>query len=368
MYNKEVFIFNSKFSIIAILGIGTVLFYLFFFHEGLLAPEKAVKKQTTVTSFNQQKLYSDQAITPIPLSNVFDEKKASLGNKLFHDPILSSNNSIACASCHSLFTAGVDKSPVSIGINGAFGSMNSPTVFNSRYNFSQFWNGRASSLEEQVADPINNHQEMGSNWQEVLTKLKADKFYLSTFNQLYPDGITEVNIANAIAEFERSLTTPNALFDQYLRGNKKALSPDALIGYQKFMDYGCISCHQGVNLGGNMFQKLGVIYNYFTEQNTDKDKDKNNVKSNVGSNVESNLGRYSLTQKIADKHVFKVPGLRNVAVTAPYFHDGSIEKLSEAISIMGYYQLGQRLTDEDIKQLKEFLESLTGEWQGERLK
>lgn len=309
------------------------------------------EEQTALVSLNQKILYSDQPITPIPLSNSFDKKKAALGDKLFHEPRLSRNNSVACASCHSLFIAGVDRLPVSIGINGALGQTNAPTIFNSRYNFRQFWDGRASSLEEQVSGPINNHQEMGSSWQEVLIKLKADKFYPSAFKQLYNDGITEVNIANAIAEFERSLTTPNALFDQYLRGNKKALSPDALTGYQKFIDYGCVSCHQGINLGGNMFQKFGVMKDYYANKKETK----------------SNLGRYNLTQQVSDKHVFKVPSLRNVAVTGPYFHDGSIEKLSEAISIMGYYQLGLRLTDEDIKQLCDFLESLTGEWQGESL-
>lgn len=322
--------------------------YLYSFYEDPLASQK----QVNIATLNNQILYSDQAITPIPLSISFNKNKAILGDKLFHEPRLSKNNSVACASCHSLFTAGVDRLAVSIGINGLSGKMNAPTIFNSGYNFSQFWDGRASSLEEQVTGPIHNNAEMGSNWQEILTKLNADEFYSSAFNKLYIDGITAENIADAIAEFERSLTTPNSLFDQYLRGNKKALSAEALLGYQKFVDYGCVSCHQGVNLGGNMFQKFGVMVDYFANKNE----------------TVSNLGRYNVTKKTEDKHVFKVPSLRNVAITAPYFHDGSIENLSEAISIMGNYQLGQQLTDKDLLQLRSFLESLTGEWQGELLK
>lgn len=328
--------------------LGIVFVYLYSFYEDPPTSQQPINFVT----LNNQILYSDQSITPIPLSNSFHKKKAILGDKLFHEPRLSKNNSVACASCHSLFTAGADRLVVSIGINGLSGKMNAPTIFNSRYNFRQFWDGRASSLEEQVAGPIHNNKEMGSNWQDILAKLKADKLYPSAFNQIYIDGITTENIADAIAEFERSLTTPNSLFDQYLRGNKKALSTEALLGYQKFVDYGCVSCHQGVNLGGNMFQKFGVMDDYFANKNE----------------TVNNLGRYNVTKQTQDKHVFKVPSLRNVAVTAPYFHDGSIKSLSEAISIMGYYQLGQKLADKDIEQLRSFLESLTGEWQGELLK
>ncbi len=340
------FIVNKKLLLITMLGI--VVVYLCHFQED----SQALQNQVDFVTLTNQRLYSDQAITPIPLSNLFDKNKAILGDKLFHDPRLSKNNSVACASCHSLFTAGADRLTVSIGINGLSGQMNAPTVFNSGFNFSQFWDGRTSSLEEQVAGPIKNNKEMATSWQEILPKLNADKFYPTAFNQLYVDGITAKNVANAIAEFERSLTTPNSLFDQYLRGNKKALSTDALLGYQKFVDYGCVSCHQGVNIGGNMFQKFGVMDDYFADKN----------------DTVSNLGRYNVTKQAQDKHVFKVPSLRNVAVTGPYLHDGSIKSLSETISIMGYYQLGQQLTDTDIAQLRSFLESLTGEWQGERLK
>ncbi len=321
---------------------------MLFFYENLSTP----KKQLIDFKLNEQLLYSDQAITPIPLENIFNKSKARLGNKLFHDPRLSKNNTVACASCHSLFTAGVDRTAVSVGINGAIGNMNAPTVFNSRYNFRQFWDGRSSSLEEQISGPIHNTIEMNSNWLEIITKLKADKYYVNSFTQIYNDGITARNIANAIAEFERSLTTPNSLFDQYLKGNKQALSKTALLGYHKFIDYGCISCHQGVNVGSNMFQKLGIVEDYYTSLNE----------------RENDFGRYNITKNKADKYVFKVPSLRNIAVTPPYFHDGSITKLSEAIDIMGYYQLGKKLTVNDIKHLQSFLESLTGEWQGSTLK
>jgi len=321
---------------------------LLFFYENTSTP----KKQFINFASNEQLLYSDQAITPIPLNNIFNKSKATLGNKLFHDPRLSKNNTVACASCHSLFTAGVDRTAVSVGINGGMGNMNAPTVFNSRYNFRQFWDGRASDLEEQVSGPIHNAVEMGSNWLEIIPRLKADKYYVDSFAQIYNNEITAKNITNAIAEFERSLTTPNSLFDQYLRGNKQALSKEALLGYRKFVDYGCISCHQGVNVGSNMFQKLGIVEDYYTSLNERK----------------NDFGRYNITKNKADKYVFKVPSLRNIAVTPPYFHDGSIASLSEAIDIMGYYQLGKKLTGNDIKHLQSFLESLTGEWQGSTLK
>jgi len=339
---------NKKLIFISIVTILLTLGYWYFFYEGF----STHKQQLSNFSLNKPLLYSKQAIIPIPLENTFDKNKIILGKKLFNEPLLSKNNSVACASCHSLFTAGVDRLPVSIGLNGAMGERNAPTVFNSRYNFRQFWDGRAASLEEQVSGPIHNPVEMDSNWLDIITKLKANKDYLKLFTQIYNDGITANNITNAIAEFERSLTTPNSIFDQYLRGNKKALSEAALLGYQKFVDYGCISCHQGINLGGNMFQKLGVIENYYTRQNETK----------------NNLGRYNITKLNEDKHIFKVPSLRNVAVTPPYFHDGSITRLSEVIDAMGYYQLGKALTDEDIKHLQSFLESLTGEWQGSKLK
>ena len=298
-----------------------------------------------VTSFNAEQ------IQPLPLETKFPTSKVNLGKRLFNDPQLSRDKSISCASCHNLTTDGTDDRSTSLGIEGRTGEANAPTVFNSGFNFSQFWDGRAATLEEQAVGPIHNPVEMDADWKLILPRLLADKKYQYDFNKIYTDGLTAENIVDAIATFERNLTTPNSKFDRYLRGDKDALNKQQLEGYQRFKDYGCISCHQGINIGGNMFQRIGILQEYF----------KGKVKKTI------DMGRFNITGREEDKHVFKVPGLRNVAVTGPYLHDGSITELSEVIQIMGKYQLGRILSDEDTLLILAFLSSLTGEWQGKLL-
>lgn len=299
---------------------------------------------------------SEEPIRPIPLTVKLDAKKVVLGDKLFHDKRLSKDNTLACASCHGLdrggVDGGVDGGVGSTGINGAKGPINAPTVFNSGFNFRQFWDGRANSLEEQAAGPVHNPKEMGSNWAEVLGKLSQDAALVATFKESYPDGLQPKNIQDAIANFERSLITPNSRFDKYLRGDKAALKDDELRGYQLFKNYGCVACHQGVNVGGNMFQVFGVMGDYFAKR---------------GGVTEADLGRFNVTKNEADKNMFKVPSLRNVALTAPYFHDGSAKTLNDAVDVMFKFQLGRAAPQQDKELIVKFLHTLTGEFRGQPL-
>lgn len=296
---------------------------------------------------------SSEPITPIPenAANV-DAKKVALGNLLFHETSLSHDNTVACAGCHQLANGGVDGLQFSLGIKGNVSTINTPTVFNSTFNFRQFWNGRAKTLDEQIAGPIHNAREMGSSWDEVIAKLKQDGAYVAAFSQSYKNGITPENVTDALANFLRTLITPNSRFDKYLKGDIDALTSYEVSGYALFTSYGCIACHQGVNIGGNMFEKLGIMRDYFKER---------------GNITEADQGRYALTGNPADMHVFKVPGLRNVALTAPYLHDGTAKTLEDAVNIMGKYQLGINLPAEDVARITAFLRTLTGEYNGKPL-
>jgi cytochrome c peroxidase len=293
-----------------------------------------------------------EPILPLPEQVRLDAKKVALGDKLFHDRRFSKDNSLACANCHNLATGGVDRRVSSVGINGAKGSINAPTVFNSGFNFRQFWDGRADSLEEQINFPVHDPSELGSNWQEVINKLAQDAALSKQFQELYADGVQVKNVRDAIATFERSLVTPNSKFDRYLRGDKAALDGEEAKGYQLFKSYGCIACHQGINVGGNMFQKFGVMDDYFAKR---------------GRHLAADLGRYNITKVEDDKHVFKVPSLRNVAATAPYFHDGSASTLDEAVEVMFRYQLGRSAPPADKRLIVKFLHTLTGEYKGKLL-
>lgn len=296
------------------------------------------------------KSFSDEPILPIPLVSNLDHRKVALGRKLFFDTRLSANNTISCAHCHDLSRGGMDGLPRSVGINGAIGDINAPTVFNSAFNFRQFWDGRAATLEEQLDGPVQNPKEMGSSWPDVIVRLQKDAALRRDFAALYPDGITSGNVKNAIATFERSLSTPNSKFDRFLRGEKNSLDGDEYAGYMLFKKLGCIACHQGVNVGGNLYEKLGLIENYFGHR---------------GHIQTVDYGRYNLTHKEADRYEFRVPSLRNVALTAPYFHDASAKTLEEAVAIMARYQLGVTLQRDETAKIVKFLNTLTGEYSGE---
>jgi len=286
-------------------------------------------------------------ILPTKKNLDLDADKVNLGRALFHEKRLSADNSISCAHCHDLASGGADSLAHSFGVGGAKGTINTPTVYNAVYNLAQFWDGRAATLEAQIDGPINNPLEMASNWSDIEKKLQQDSSYPQRFKKIYGrKGLIAANIKDAIATFERSLVTANAPFDRFLRGDQQAMSDKAKKGYALFQSYGCVSCHQGVNVGGNMFQTMGVFGNYF--------EDRGNINK-------ADAGRFSVTGKASDQHKFKVPSLRLVTLTAPYFHDGSIDSLDEAIQIMARYQLGRMIPDKDVQAIIAFLISLKGD-------
>ncbi len=311
------------------------------------SPQDATQENTN-SSVQSEEFFDSSAgpIRPIPQNIKLDPVRVALGKALFHDKRLSKDNSISCASCHSLDKGGTDNLPFSIGINGAVGGINAPTVLNSGFNFVQFWDGRSKTLEEQAAGPVHNPIEMGSNWTEVITKLSSDTWVVDQFNTLYSDGMTGINMQHAIATYERALITPNSPFDKYFLGDETAMTDEAIEGYFLFKDYGCVSCHQGINIGGNMYQRLGVMDDYF--------KDRGNL-------TKEDYGRFNVTGRESDKYKFKVPSLRNVSLTAPYFHDGSAKTLHDAVRVMTRYQLGKPVNEKHVHFLVAFLESLTGE-------
>jgi cytochrome c peroxidase len=287
-----------------------------------------------------------EPIVALPAGLNVPPARAELGRLLFNDVRLSANRAVSCASCHALAAkGGADGRKLSPGLHGELTAVNAPTVLNAAFNFRQFWDGRVGSLENQVEAVIQNPREMGSKWPAVVALVAADGKYHALFARAYPDGVTKPNIENAIASYERTLITPDSRFDRHLRGQARAINPTELAGYAKFKNFGCVSCHQGRNIGGNMFQKFGVMRDYFADR---------------GRPAKSDLGRYLVTGNPEDKHVFKVPTLRNVALTAPYFHDGSAATLEDAVDIMFRYQLGRVPTPKDRAEIVAFLRTLTG--------
>ncbi len=291
------------------------------------------------------------AITPIPESVKVHEAKAALGEKLYHDPLLSGDGTVSCATCHDLKKGGTDRLPTSKGIKGQLGGVNSPTVFNSGNNFVQFWDGRAKDLAEQALGPVENPVEMGAKWVDVEKKVATQKAYKPLFDELYGGSITKANIADAIAEFEKTLVTPNSRFDKFLKGDAKALTALEKKGWDLFQEKGCNACHNGPYLGGNSYQPMSE--DYFTDR---------------GNVTQNDYGRYNVTKDEADKYMFKVPMLRNVALTAPYFHDGQVKTLEQAVKLMAKYQLGEDLKPQETQAIVAFLKSLTGEYKGQLLK
>jgi len=278
------------------------------------------------------------SITPIPLHMDVNVEKARLGKKLFSDTLLSRDNTISCATCHQLQAGGDDGLAFSFGIQGREGSINSPTVYNAVFNFRQFWDGRAADLQEQALGPIENPAEMGNTFNNLIRTLNKTA-YKKEFSKIYKEGITRQSITNAITEYEKTLITPNAPFDKFLMGHKNAISQETKEGFILFKEKGCIACHHGINIGGNLYNKFGIM---------------NPAKS-------TNLGRYNVTKREQDKYYFKVPSLRNVALTAPYFHDGRHQELKNAVKDMAYYQLGRPISEDEIHKIVLFLNSLTGE-------
>ncbi len=300
----------------------------------------------TLVAFNicnaQTSINQDRMITPLPTSIPYDKEKAILGKQLYMDTSLSKDGKVSCNTCHDLKRYGVDNEIFSIGADGVLDEpFNSPTTFNSVFNFVQFWDGKAKNLADQAKNPFTNPKEMAlKDEAEVVKRVEANAKYKASFNKIYGE-ITMQNITDAIAEFEKTLITPNAPFDRYLNGDENAISSQAKRGWEAFKSNGCVACHQGQNIGGTMYQKIGIFEPYPNQEN---------------------LGRYEITKIESDKMVFKVPSLRNVAKTAPYYHDGSIPTLDACVQFMAYYQLGRFLDQQTVDDIVAFLESLTGEF------
>lgn len=292
-----------------------------------------------------------EPVRPVDTYIEYDPAKAELGFDLFHDTRLSVDNTVSCASCHDLATAGVDNHQYSHGVNDLMGGVNAPTVFNAVYNFVQFWDGRAATLAAQAAGPPLNPVEMASSsFDEIIAKLQADKAFAKKFNAVYPDGMTEANLTDAIEHFERTLITPGSRFDKWLMGDDSAMTADEIEGYELFKKYDCATCHAGKNLGGLSYELMGLRRHYFAERGLELTEEDN--------------GRYKETKNERDRHRFKVPGLRNVEHTWPYYHDGTRHTLEEAVLDMGKYQSGVDLAQAEVDKITAYLKTLTGEYKG----
>ncbi len=285
---------------------------------------------------------ADEPIQPIEPVKAINLAQVELGKKLYFDPRLSKSGFISCNSCHNLSMGGTDNLKTSIGHNWQQGPINAPTVLNSSMNVAQFWDGRAADLKAQAGGPIANPGEMAFTHTLAIDVLTSIPEYVTEFKLVF--GTDEINIdqvTQAIAEFEKTLVTPNSSFDQWLLGDKDALTVDEMAGYQLFKSSGCVACHNGPAVGGNSFQKMGVVEPYKSTSPAE--------------------GMFGVTGKDADRFKFKVPTLRNVEMTYPYFHDGEAQTLTEAVDVMGRLQLGKTFSDQENAQIVAFLKTLTGD-------
>lgn len=298
--------------------------------------------------------FANEPVRPIHDSIPVDIRKVILGDMLFHDTRLSADNTVSCATCHSLNTAGVDNKQFSVGIKEQVGGVNAPTVFNAHYNFVQFWDGRAATLAAQAGGPPLNPIEMGhKSFDDICKVLSEDKAFEKVFMEVYPEGFTEATITDAIQEFERTLITPNSRFDKYLKGDKNILTAEEINGYDLFKKYNCATCHVGENLGGQSYELMGMRADYFGDRGTEI--------------TFEDHGRNKETKTERDMHRFKVPGLRNIELTGPYFHDGTKKTLEEAVIDMAKYEVGVNLTESETADIVKFLKTLTGEYKGKTL-
>lgn len=290
---------------------------------------------TTITSFATEIIPS---LPPIPQDNSMNPAKIELGKMLFFDPRLSASGVVSCASCHNPSFAFTDRVARALGHNHQIGPRNTPTVLNSALLGAQFWDGRAATLEEQALGPIQATVEMNESLDNVVKKLKALPKYVKLFNMAFGEGstVTTINIAKAIAAFERTLLTTNSPFDRFMVGDTNAISPDAIRGWELFRNKGCVACHNGPNFTNSEFHRIQV----------------------PGS---TDLGRYQVTKKEEDKYKFRVQSLRNIALTYPYFNNGSVDQLQEAVKIMSREMLKTETEDNEARLIVEFLKTLTGE-------
>ncbi|WP_068635915.1 cytochrome-c peroxidase [Thauera butanivorans] len=284
----------------------------------------------------------EEPIQPIEPAKVVNPAMVELGKKLYFDPRLSRSGFISCNSCHNLSMGGSDNLKTSIGDKWQQGPINSPTVLNSSLAVAQFWDGRAADLKEQAGGPIANPGEMAFTHDLAVDTLRSIPGYVSEFKSVFGSAAINIDkITQAIAAFEETLVTPNSPFDQWLKGDDKALTDRELAGYGLFKESGCVACHNGPAVGGTSFQKMGLFEPYKTNNPAE--------------------GRAAVTGKDEDRMNFKVPTLRNVELTYPYFHDGEAATLEEAVDIMGRLQLGRKYSEQEISDIVAFLKTLTGD-------
>jgi cytochrome c peroxidase len=284
-----------------------------------------------------------EPIRPLPQASGANAARAAIGRVLFNDVRLSRDNNQSCATCHQLARGGADGRALSLGTGGVVNRYNTPTVFNSTLNFRQTWTGRDSTVDGLLEHVINRPSGLASSWEMVAARLTGDARLEKRFNDVYGDNVTPAMLKDALSHYLKSLTTPSR-FDRYLRGDRAAISNEEKAGYARFKSFGCVSCHQGINVGGNMYQRFGAMRD-----------------PAPGAPIAADQGRFELTGRESDRRMFRVPSLRNVALTAPYFHDGSVATLDEAVDAMFKYQLGRDASAADRELVVRFLKTLSAE-------
>lgn len=295
--------------------------------------------------------FANEPIQPLPRKLETDPEKVALGKELFNDKRLSTDSTLACSGCHFYDKGLTDNSRFATGVRQQVGDVNTPTAFNAVFNLAQFWDGRAADLAEQAGGPpLNPIEQACADWNEIVARLSADAEFTERFSKVYPAGWSGETITNAIAEYEKTLLTPDSRFDNYLRGDKNAITKDELAGYERFKAYRCASCHVGKSVGGQSYEYLDLKADYFAARG--------------GEPLGSDKGRYNHTKNEDDLHRFKVPNLRNIEMTAPYFHDGTVATLDDAVRLMGTYCSGIDVPEGDRRLIVAFLRTLTGQFEG----
>jgi cytochrome c peroxidase len=289
-----------------------------------------------------------EPITPVMPASMSEIGKIALGDRLFHERRMSGDGSVSCASCHRLDRGGDDGRVRSRTAGGGDHDFNTPTIFNAALSFRFNWRGEFRTLEEQNEAALMSAHIMNTGWDELLQRLTSDPYYTRASRAAYGGPLSKDAVLDALVSFQRTLVTPDARFDRYLRGEPNAITAEEAEGYRLFKAYGCIACHQGTNVGGNLFQRFGIF-------------------AEPPARQPGEAGRFAITGLERDRFVYRVPSLRNVAVTAPYFHDGGTATLDEAVAIMARIQLGRDMPARDLDLVVRYLGTLTGEYRGRKL-
>jgi cytochrome c peroxidase len=312
------------------------------------APAPAAETFPTPFSTIEAPSTGERAFAPLPQSIALDARKVALGARLYRDRRVSGDGRVSCQDCHMLDRGGANGAPRSDLPGRGPVAVNVPSIFNMAFEFRFGWSGRFEDIGEQLDAAMTSPAAMAGDWPHAKAALARDASVAAAFADVYPDGVTARNVRDALAIYSLSLITPNSRFDRYLRG-ELALAGDEQRGYELFREYGCASCHQGINIGGNMLQRFGVMRSYFDERGDVKPAD---------------TGLFAASKRDEDRYVFRVPSLRNVALTAPYFHDASAASLEQAATVMARYQLGRDLNESQASDIAAFLRTLTGELNG----